>query len=126
MNDVDEKTDHRDDSVQASTDIVYAGGMVASSDTNPGIVVGAISNPSTIYDDDYAYVKSQRNPLISGTEFYDYIYDQDGNVLMDLYAIPFIYRINTNNTYDLYINIPTTRTKYLNRIAGTLKDDGAS
>jgi hypothetical protein len=42
---------------------------------------------------------------------------------MDLYAIPFIYRINSNNTYDLYINVPTTRTKYINRIAGTLKDD---
>ena len=45
---------------------------------------------------------------------------------MDLYQIPFIYRINTNNTYDLYIYVPTTRTKYLNRVAGTLKDDGTS
>ena len=45
---------------------------------------------------------------------------------MDLYAIPFIYRINSNNTYDLYINVPTTRTKYLNRISGTLKDNGTS
>ena len=50
----------------------------------------------------------------------------DGNTLMDLYAIPFIYTINSNNTYDLYINIPTTRTKYINRIAGTLRSDLAS
>ena len=54
------------------------------------------------------------------------IYDQDGNTLMDLYAIPFIYRINTNNTYDLYINVPTTRTKYINRLAGTLRENGTS
>ena len=46
--------------------------------------------------------------------------------MLDGYATPFIYRINSNNTYDLYINIPTTRTKYLNRIAGTLKDNGTS
>ena len=64
--------------------------------------------------------------MIEGTEFYDYIYDQDGNVLLDLYAISFIYLVNSNNTYDLYINIPTTRTKYINRIAGTLKSDGTS
>lgn len=72
------------------------------------------------------FVKAQSNPLIEGTEFYDYIYDQDGNVLMNLYEIPFIYRINTDNTYDLYINVPTTRTKYLNRVAGTLEPNGTS
>ena len=126
VDDTDGKTDHRGDSIQVSTDILSAGGMVAQTDTNPGIVVAAVSNPATAYDDDNVYTKSQRNPLIEGTEFYDYIYDQDGNVIMDLYAIPFIYRINTNNTYDLYINIPTTRTKYLNRMTGTLKGDGAS
>ena len=43
---------------------------------------------------------------------------------MTLYEIPFIYRINTNNTYDLYINVPTTMTKYLNRVAGTLEPNG--
>lgn len=37
--------------------------------------------------------------------------------------MPFIYQVNSNNTYDLYINVPTTRTKYLNRIAGTLTPD---
>ena len=42
---------------------------------------------------------------------------------MDLYSIPFIYRINSNNTYDLYINVPTTRSKYLNRVAGSLNAD---
>lgn len=51
------------------------------------------------------------------------MYDTEGRVLMDLYQIPFIYQVNSNNTYDLYINVPTTRTKYLNRIAGTLKPD---
>jgi hypothetical protein len=79
-----------------------------------------------MYDDNNVFTKAQRNPSIEGTEFYDFIYDQDGNTLMDLYAIPFIYRISTNNTYDLYINIPTTRTKYLNRVAGTLKDNGTT
>lgn len=68
-------------------------------------------------------MKSQRNPQIEGTGFYDFMYDTDGRVLMDLYQIPFIYQVNSNNTYDLYINVPTTRTKYLNRIAGTLKPD---
>ena len=62
--------------------------------------------------------------MVDGTEFYDDIYDQDGNELMNLYEIPFIYRINTNNTYDLYIHVPTTMTKYLNRVAGTLEPNG--
>ena len=124
--DVDDSDDHRGDSILASTDILWTDGMFAQSDTNPGIVTCAISNPATIYDDDTVFTKSQRNPSIEGTEFYDFIYDQDGNTLMDLYAIPFIYRINSNNTYDLYINVPTTRTKYLNRIAGTLLDNGTN
>mgnify|MGYP003294296011 CR=1 FL=1 len=97
--------------------------MIVDSDSNPGLITAAVSNPATTYDDEYTFIKSQRNPSIQGTEFYDYIYDNQGNQLMDLYAIPFIYRINSNNTYDLYINIPTTRTKYLNRVVGTLKDD---
>ena len=123
VDDTDKATDHRGDSVQVSTDILQTSGLFATSDTNPGLVVAAVSNPATTYDSDYVFLKSQRNPLLERTGFYDYITDTKGNVLMDLYAIPFIYRINTNNTYDLYINIPTTRTKYLNRIAGTLKDD---
>ena len=126
VTDIDEVEDHRQDSVLTSTDILWTDGMVAQTDTNPGIVTAAISNPATIYDDDNVFTKSQRNPSIEGTEFYDFIYDQDGNTLMDLYAIPFIYRINSNNTYDLYINIPTTRTKYLNRLAGTLTDNGTN
>lgn len=126
VTDVDEVEDHRDDSILTSTDILYTDGMFAQTDTNPGIVTCAVSNPATIYDDDTVFTKSQRNPSIEGTEFYDYIYDQDGNVLMDLYAIPFIYRINSNNTYDLYVNVPTTRTKYLNRVTGTLQDNGTS
>lgn len=96
---------------------------MAGTDTNPGIISAAVSNPATTYDDDNVFTKSQRNPSLSGTEFYDFIYDQDGNTLLDIYSVPFIYRINSNNTYDLYINVPTTRTKYLNRVAGTLKDD---
>lgn len=106
-----------------STDIVYADGMFATTDTNPGMVTAAVSNPATTYDDDSAFVKSQRNPSIEGTEFYDYIYDSSGTALMDLYQIPFIYQVNSNNTYDIWINVPTTRTKYLNRVAGTLKSD---
>lgn len=123
VDDTDESTDHRVDSVVVSTDILQSGGMIVDSDTNPGFITAAVSNPATMYDDDTIFIKSQRNPSIEGTEFYDYIYDENGNELMDLYAIPFIYRINSNNTYDLYINIPTTRTKYLNRIAGTLNSD---
>ncbi len=126
MDDTDTSFDHRSDSVQVSTDVLWTEGMFADSTTNPGMVTAAVSNPATIYDSDYVFLKSQRNPSIEGSEFYDYITDTDGNVLMDLYAIPFIYRVNTNNTYDLYINVPTTRTKYLNRIAGTLKDDGTT
>lgn len=123
IDDTDDIEDHRVVSVLASTDILQTGGMVAQSDSNPGIVTCAVSNPATIYDDQTVFIKSQRNPSIEGTEFYDFIYDQDGNTLMDLYAIPFIYRINTNNTYDLYINVPTTRSKYLNRVAGSLNAD---
>ena len=126
VTDVDSSEDHRDDSILTSTDILWTDGLVAQTDTNPGIVTAAVSNPATIYDDDNVFTKSQRNPSIEGTEFYDFIYDQDGNALMDLYSIPFIYRISSNNTYDLYINIPTTRTKYLNRIAGTLMDNGTN
>jgi uncharacterized repeat protein (TIGR02543 family) len=126
VTDIDDVSDHREDSILASTDILWTDGMVAQSDTNPGIVTCAVSNPATTYDDESVFPKSQRNPSIEGTEFYDFIYDQDGNTLMDLYAIPFIYRINSNNTYDLYINVPTTRTKYLNRIAGTLQGNGTS
>ena len=126
VDDLDDKEDHRDDSILTSTDILWTDGMFAQTDTNPGIVTCAVSNPATIYDDDTVFTKSQRNPSIEGTEFYDFINDQDGNVLMDLYAIPFIYRINSNNTYDLYINVPTTRTKYLNRLAGTLTDNGTT
>jgi hypothetical protein len=100
--------------------------MYAYAETNPGVITAAVSNPATIYDSEYDFLKSQRNPSIEGSEFYDYITDSDGNVLMDLYAIPFIHRIRSNNTYDLYINIPTTRTKYLNRIEGTLKPDGTT
>ena len=126
IDDTDEATSHLGNSILISTDILWTGGMFAQSDTNPGMVTCAVSNPATIYDDDNVFTKSQRNPSIEGTEFYDFIYDQDGNTLMDLYAIPFIYRINSNNTYDLYINVPTTRTKYLNRLAGTLEDNGTS
>ena len=126
VDDTDETPDHRADSVLVSTDILWTDGMVAQTDTNPGIVTAAVSNPATVYDDDNVFTKAQRNPSLEGTEFYDFINDQDGNVLMDLYSIPFIYRVNSNNTYDLYINVPTTRTKYLNRLAGSLKDDGTS
>lgn len=59
--------------------------MVAETDTNPGLVTAAVANPATTYDSDYVFTKSQRNPSIEGTEFYDYIYDQAGEVLMDLY-----------------------------------------
>lgn len=123
VDDTDTFTDHRFDSVLVSTDIVQTDGMFATVDTNPGIVTCAVSNPATMYDDDQVFIKSQRNTLIEGTEFYDYIYDQNGNALMDLYQVPFIYQVNSNNTYDLYVNVPTTRTKYLNRMAGTLKPD---
>ena len=126
VDDTDKASDHRKDSLQVSTDILQTDGMAAGSDANPGLVTAAVSNPATTYDSVYVFLKSQRNPSIEGTEFYDYITDADGNELMNLYAIPFIYRVNTNNTYDLYINIPTTRTKYLNRMAGTLKDDGTT
>lgn len=119
----DNSTDHRNDSVLVSTDIVQTEGMFATVETNPGFVTCAVSNPATMYDDDQVFIKSQRNTLIEGTEFYDYIYDQNGNVLMDLYQVPFIYQVNSNNTYDLYVNVPTTRTKYINRLAGTLKPD---
>ena len=124
--DGDESTDHRNDSMFVSTDILQTDGIALDKDSNPGFVICAVSNPATRYDDDNVFVKAQSNPLIEGTEFYDYIYDQDGNVLMNLYEIPFIYRINTDNTYDLYINVPTTRTKYLNRVAGTLDPNGTS
>ena len=110
MDDTDTSFDHRSDSVQVSTDVLWTEGMFTDSTTNPGMVTAAVSNPATIYDSDYVFLKSQRNPSIEGSEFYDYITDADGNVLMDLYAISFIYRVNTNNTYDLYINVPTTRT----------------
>ena len=120
----DDVTDHRNDSIMVSTDILKTDGVALNKDSNPGFVTCAVSNPATQYDDDNVFVKSQSNPLIDGTEFYDYIYDQDGNELMNLYEIPFIYRINTNNTYDLYINVPTTMTKYLNRVAGTLEPNG--
>lgn len=126
VDDTDKASDHRKDSLQVSTDILWTDGMLAGSDANPGLVTAAVSNPATTYDSVYVFLKSQRNPSIEGTEFYDYITDADGNELMNLYAIPFIYRVNTNNTYDLYINIPTTRTKYLNRMTGTLKDDGTT
>ena len=120
----DDVTDHRNDSIFVSTDILKTDGVALDKDSNPGFITCAISNPSTQYDDDNVFVKSQSNPLIDGTEFYDYIYDTDGNVLMNLYEIPFIYRINTDNTYDLYINVPTTMTKYMNRVAGTLEPNG--
>lgn len=126
VDDTDTMTDHRYDSVQVSTDILWTDGMVAQTDSNPGMIVAAVSNPATTYDNETEFIKSQRNPSIVGTEFYDYICDSDGNELMDLYQIPFIYRVNSNNTYDLYINVPTTRTKYINRIAGTLKGDGTT
>ena len=122
----DESTDHRPDSILAATDVLQTDGIFAQTDTNPGLVTCAVSNPATIYDSEYAFLKSQRNPSIEGTEFYDYITDSDGHAVMDLYQIPFIYRVNSNNTYDLYIYVPTTRTKYLNRVAGTLKDDGTT
>lgn len=126
VDDTDSLSDHRPDSVQVSTDILYTDGMFMDGGDNPGFITAAISNPSTSYEDDHTIIKVQRNPLIEQTEFYDYIYESSGKVLLDLYLIPYIYRINSNNTYDLYINIPTTRTKYLNRIAGTLKPDGTS
>lgn len=124
--DGDECLDHRKDSLFVSTDVLQTSGIALDKDSNPGFVTCAVSNPSTQYDDDNSFVKAQSNPLIAGTEFYDYIYDQDGNVLMNLYEIPFIYRINTDNTYDLYINVPTTMTKYLNRVSGTLEANGTS
>lgn len=123
MDDTDDMSDHRSDSVLVSTDVMWSDGLIAQSDSNPGLITAAVSNPATTYDDDSVFTKSQRNPSIEGTEFYDYIYDQGGNTLMDLYSIPFIYTVSSNNTYDLWINVPTTRTKYLNRIAGTLKPD---
>ena len=126
VDDTDEETDHRVDSIQVSTDVLLADGMPVNSDENPGIVVCAVSNPATVYDSGYVFLKSQRNPLIEGTEFYDFIVNEGGDVLMDLYQIPFIYQVKSNNTYDLWINVPTTRTKYLNRVSGTLTYDGTT
>lgn len=60
----------------ANTDILWTDGLLAGSDSNPGIVTCAVSNPATIYDEDSVFTKAQRNPSIEGTEFYDYIYDQ--------------------------------------------------
>lgn len=126
IDDTDTSNDHRVDSVTVATDILQTDGLTIASDVNPGFITCAVSNPATTYDNDRVFVNSQRNPSLEGTEFYDYIYDQDGNEIMDMYQIPFIYRINSNNTYDLYINVPTTRTKYLNRVTGTLKPDNTS
>lgn len=123
IDDTDTGDDHRAESIQVSTDILPTQGMAVNQDSNPGFVTAAVSSPATSYDSETTYVKSKRNPSLSGTGFYDYIYDTNGNVLLDLYSIPFIYRINSNNTYDLYINVPTTRTKYINRLAGSLRAD---
>lgn len=123
IDDTDDGTDHRIDSVLASTDVLDVDGMTLGTDLNPGFITAAVSSPSLMYEDDQTYPKSQRNPSIEGTEFYDFVYDQEGNILMDLYSIPFMFRIHSNNTYDLYINVPTTRTKYMNRISGSLNPD---
>ena len=58
IDDTDEETDHRPDSVQVSTDILQTQGMFASSTTNPGVISAAVSNPATTYDDDNAFTKS--------------------------------------------------------------------
>ena len=126
IDDTDTGDDHRADSVQVSTDVLQVSGMVVDAKSNPGFITAAVQNPSTSYDNLTKIVHVKRNPSLKGSGFFDYIYDINGNVLMDLYSIPFIYRINSNNTYDLYINVPTTRTKYLNRIAGTLRSDNTT
>lgn len=120
----EEAIDHRLDSIQASTDVLPSDGYVLEGSQNPGMVSIAVSNPATAHDDDTVYGKAQRNPELEGTGFYDYVYvESTATALLDGYAIPFIYKVHTNNTYDLYVQVPTTLTKYLNRVAGTLTDD---
>jgi hypothetical protein len=105
--------------------VFFGGSICSTAEQNPGVVFAAVNSPTTKYDT--SWYKAQVSSPIVDTQFYDYFYKKEvspagleiiKNVL-NLNHLPFIYRHNTDNTWDMWVNIPSTMTPYMNRIVGS-------
>ena len=105
--------------------VFFGGSICSTAEQNPGVVFAAVNSPTIKYDT--SWYKAQVSSPIVDTQFYDYFYKKEvspagleiiKNVL-NLNHLPFIYRHNTDNTWDMWVNIPSTMTPYMNRIVGS-------
>jgi len=123
--DVEGSEHNSSNSVVVYKDVISNATVVSTSDANPGVVFAAVSSPICKFDDNWS--KAQIASVIKNTEYYDYFYRSTVNAagstvlqdMLNLNHLPFIYRLNSDSTWDLWINIPSTMTPYLNRIEGT-------
>ena len=112
-------------SVIVDKQVFGSGSLLCDADKNPGVIFAAVNSPITKYDT--TWIKGQLASVLVDTPFYDYFYKMElapnGSQLLthilNLNHLPFIYRHNTDNTWDLWVNIPSTMTPYMNRIVGS-------
>ena len=114
------------DSVLVVKDALINGTVISDSASNPGVVFAAVDSPMIRYDSN-SWERTQVANVIKNTAYYDFFYKTRVNAagsdvlsdILNLNHLPFIYRVNSDATWDLYVNIPSTMTPYLNRIEGT-------
>lgn len=99
--------------------------LICEGDKNPGVVFAAVNTPITKYDTTWEKIQIA-SPLVD-TQFYDYFYKRETapngaqllTNILNLNHLPFIYRQNSDHTWDMWVNIPSTMTPYMNRIVGS-------
>ena len=119
------QTDNPNVSVLVDKQVFGNGTLICSADENPGVVFAAVQSPITKYDE--TWKKAQLASPLVNTQFYDYFYRSDTapngatllSGMMNLNHLPFIYRFNTDKTWDMWVNIPSTMTPYMNRVVGS-------
>ena len=119
------QTDNPNVSVLVDKQVFGNGTLICSADENPGVVFAAVQSPITKYDE--TWKKAQLASPLVDTQFYDYFYRSDTapngatllSGMMNLNHLPFIYRFNTDKTWDMWVNIPSTMTPYMNRVVGS-------
>ena len=117
--------DNENVSVVVDKQVFGSGTVICAAEQNPGVVFAAVQSPITKYDS--TWQKTQLASPLVDTRFYDYFYKKDtapnGSTLLsgmlNLNHLPFIYRFNTDKTWDMWVNIPSTMTPYMNRVVGS-------
>ena len=105
--------------------VFFGGSVVATAAENTGLVFAAVNSPITKYDN--TWTKVQVAAPLSETNYYDYFYQTEVTPngvqllknILNLNRLPFIYRQHTDHTWEMWVNVPSTMTPYLNRVVGS-------